>query len=104
MATTRHHSSCLLLLAVVLVLILLVINYVVDLMMCVILVLCMIYPVYDACFGGQGPMKDASLLYLVANLLLWVPPPERDHTLCLSDKGIEFVVKHRLVQSRCVGR
>jgi uncharacterized protein involved in cysteine biosynthesis len=38
---------------------LLVINYVVDLMMCVILVMCMIYPVYSAYFGGSPSGKAA---------------------------------------------
>jgi membrane protein insertase Oxa1/YidC/SpoIIIJ len=42
-----------------LVLHLLVTNYVVDLMMCVILVLCMIYPVYSAYFGGS-PTGEAA--------------------------------------------
>jgi membrane protein insertase Oxa1/YidC/SpoIIIJ len=42
-----------------LVLHLLVTNYVVDLMMCVILVLCMIYPVYSAYFGGS-PSGEAT--------------------------------------------
>jgi hypothetical protein len=41
-----------------LVLLLIVVNYVVDLMMCVILVLCMIYHVYYACFGGS-PFGEA---------------------------------------------
>jgi hypothetical protein len=31
----------------------LVVNYVVDLMMCMIMVLCMIYHVYSACFGSS---------------------------------------------------
>jgi hypothetical protein len=38
---------------------LLVINFVVDFMMCVILMLCMIYPVYSACFGGS-PLGEAA--------------------------------------------
>jgi hypothetical protein len=33
---------------------LLVVNYDVNLMMCVILVLCMIYPIYSAYFGGSS--------------------------------------------------
>jgi hypothetical protein len=49
---------------------LLVVNYVVDLMMCVILVLCMIYHVYSVCFGGSettkiGSGKKIKLLYLL---------------------------------------
>jgi hypothetical protein len=46
----------------------------------------------------QGPLTDAALLYLVTKLLLWVPLLERTHTLRLSDKGVEFLVKHCLVQ------
>jgi hypothetical protein len=42
-----------------LVLLLLAVNYVADLMMCVILVLCMIYPIYSACFGGF-PSREAA--------------------------------------------
>jgi hypothetical protein len=38
---------------------LLVVNYVVDLMICVILMLCMIYHIYSACFGGS-PSREAT--------------------------------------------
>jgi hypothetical protein len=52
----------------------------------------------------HGPLTDAALLYLVIKLLLWVPLLERTHTLRLSDKGVEFLVKHGLVQLPHVGR
>jgi hypothetical protein len=38
---------------------LLIVNYVMDLMMYVILVLCMIYYIYSACFGGS-PFREAT--------------------------------------------
>jgi hypothetical protein len=40
---------------------LLVVNYVVDLMMCVILVLCKIYPVYFGYFGGSPSGEAAKI-------------------------------------------
>jgi hypothetical protein len=54
---------------------LVVVNYVVDLMMCVILELCMIYFVYSICFGGSpfgeaaktGSSKKIKLLYSSVN-------------------------------------
>ncbi len=54
---------------------LLVVNYVVDLMMCVILVMCMISPVYSSYFGGSpfrvaakiGSIKNIKLLYSLVN-------------------------------------
>ncbi len=68
---TYIHRELYCLKVVELVFLLLVVNYVVDLMMCVILVLCMIYPVYSACFGGSpsgeaaktGSSKKIKLLY-----------------------------------------
>jgi hypothetical protein len=58
---------------------------------------------YECQTRTQGPLTNGALLYLVAKLLLWVPLPERAYTLRLSDKGVEFLVKHRLVQSPHVG-
>jgi hypothetical protein len=40
---------------------LLIVNYIADLMMCVILVLCMIYHVYSACFGGSLSREVAKI-------------------------------------------
>jgi hypothetical protein len=47
------------LIVVELVLLLLIVNYVVDLMMCVTLVLCMIYPICSTHFGGS-PSREAA--------------------------------------------
>jgi hypothetical protein len=43
-------------------------------------------------------------LFLVVKLFLWVPLSERANTLRLSDKGVEFLVKHCLVQLPHMGR
>jgi hypothetical protein len=40
---------------------LLVVNYVVDLMKCVIFVLCMLYIVYSACFEGSPSGEEAKI-------------------------------------------
>jgi hypothetical protein len=39
--------------------VLLVVNYVLDLMMCMILLLCIIYHVYSVCFGGFRPGRQS---------------------------------------------
>jgi hypothetical protein len=51
----------------------------------------------------QGPLTDSVLFHLVAKLLLMVLLPNRAHTLRLSDKGIESLVRCCLVQSPAWG-
>jgi hypothetical protein len=53
---------------------------------------------------AHGTLTDATLLYLIAKLLLGVLLPEWARTLWLSNKGVESMVRRRLVQSPCVGQ